>query len=229
MPWPFLTPEQIFADVPIPTDENVLILFYPLTGGSFLPTVISCHESYYGKQYLEEMIAKYDTEWVLDDDDKDQWYKKLEFKNHPHFQKIHPRFYRFDDVLNFPNKMIYIDYGFSQEEENFVQMRIKGHYDVTMLRLDDGFYADIQMKYEKELISYLDRNNKVYHKISFASFLTTQNFVSEVYKVFDYLGLSYLEENDIARLHKSWLRSVIKYCQQKIKRRRFYEAQQKLK
>jgi hypothetical protein len=220
MQWPYLTQEQILTDVSIPTDDNILVLFYPLTGGSFLPTVLSCHPSYYGKQFLEEMIEKYNTLWVLDEDHRNQWYKKLEFLNHPLFQKTHARFFNFDFYLNHKNKMIYIDYNFSKKEENFVKFRLAAHHETTSLAKVEGAYADLQMKYEKELIKYLDSKNKNYHKIPFVSFLNAKEFALEINKILDYLELSHMDVDDIERLQKAWFDCVIKYGKQKLKHKK---------
>ena len=208
MTWPIY---EHFQHETKPTPDNALIVFYPFTGGSYLATVLSCSEAFYGKSFIQNVIDNYNQSLENVSHPEGPW-KATEFKNHPYFFKLNARHWFFDQYLEHKKPIILIDYTLKNEETAFILKRKEASEKYAKNTLTDAQMADLQYRYQVELFKFLNYNNKPYHRIPFSSFLNAKKFAAEIHKLCNFLEIPLIDENDIIKIHNNYMRSVLRFC-----------------
>jgi hypothetical protein len=202
--WPFIPIENLLSANRIPQEDSLLIAYFPMTGGHLLANILSCNDEYFGQDFFNNLDEIYSAE--APDVPNFRWRKAYEGKFHRKITAAHPRFFSFDEWLNF-EKIIYIDWDLSNEKEtkwllfrrNFVE---SSGSDVNIV--------DVQIKYEKELIRFLDERNKQYFKFPHSAFLNGNKFATEVNNSLKFFQLNPLNEERIYNIWKKWWKANTK-------------------
>jgi len=193
--FPFISEEILFDEGPVPTPENIIILYYPNASGNFLARVLSCSNNLYGEDYADFIKNNYST---LENKNK-IWEKSYEGSYHPLFSTVHPRFYNFDEFLKFP-KIVHINYTLSDQETSLIKFRRK----FTKTSATCPYLADLQIRYEIELMKFFKNINKEIYSFPFSAFLNAKIFAQEVNKLLLHLDLEIIKENIIVDLYNFW-------------------------
>jgi hypothetical protein len=188
--WPFVPLENQHNKV---LDSNpAIILYYPLTGGEFLAKILSCSRSLYGDEYIEYLKSYY----VPKGSD---WLDTYEDGHHPKLFPSHARYFTFNEWLQF-DKIVYINYELTERETKWLLYR----KNFIVNSVSNDLLADLQIKYEKELISFLD-NKKTYYNFRLTAFLNQQDFVTNINNCLQFLEYETINKNDIAALYKTYM------------------------
>lgn len=188
--WPFF-PHELQHHKTI--EENpITILYYPLTGGEFLANVLSCCNEFNGESYFDVLENYYTFK-------PERWVYTYENNHHPKIFPAHSRYYTFNEWLQV-DKLIYINYSLSKQETNWLLFR----KNFIVNTVWDDKFADLQIKYEKELINFLNLNNKPYFDFPLVSFFKEKTFVEKVNECVIYFNLSRLDQIKLAKLYKTY-------------------------
>jgi hypothetical protein len=189
--WPFILHNAIHKKTI--TKKPLVILYFPLTGGEFLAKILSCCDEFYGSDYFD-FLEKY---YKSSDDD---WLATYENGHHDSIFPAHARYHTFDEWFGFEN-IIYIDYSLSEIETDWLKLRksfIKNS-------VSNDLFADLQIRYEKELISYFKNNNKKYFNFPLSSFLNGIDFANAVNECILGYGLTPLDTIKVKKIWKQWM------------------------
>jgi hypothetical protein len=196
--WPFTPIENLLSVQRIPHKDSLLIAYFPMTGGHLLANILSCSEKYFGPDFFNKLDEIYSAE--APNIPKFAWRKAYEGKFHKNITAAHPRFFSFNEWLNF-EKLIYIDWDLSNEKET-KWLLFRRNF-VESSGSDDNM-VDAQIKYEKELIRFLDEKNKNYFKFPHSAFLNGNKFTIEINKSLEFFNLNPLNKDRIYNVWKNW-------------------------
>lgn len=180
----------------LPNNDQIFITYFPMTGGNFLAQVLSCSCSLYGKSYVDFLLKRYNTTLS-------QW-DGYHGSYHPSLYDTHTRYFDFDFFYSFPT-LVLIDFTETKQENDFIAFRLKFYTKSTIY--DDQNFSNLQLRYQRELVKYLDNKNKIYHKFPFTSFLNANRFVQSINECVKFLNIEPIHEDDIKNLYKNWRRA----------------------
>jgi hypothetical protein len=178
-------------------EEKIAIIFYPLTAGVFLARLLSCSTILFGKSFVKKLKKDYDPNNLIKQDNIR--YNEL-------FYPTHPRSFKFEEFKNF-KKIIYINYADTDEEKEIIDFRKK--FIKSSLNINEE-YSELQLKYEKELINYFQKENINFYNFPFISFKKQKDFCNEVLNLFQYLNLEPIESWEIEECHNAWWKLNLK-------------------
>jgi len=190
--WPLL-PKHDFCNKKINHDD-LIILYFPTAGGQFLANVLSCSEDYYGQYYYENLKSVYNNE-IKD------WISECENLHHELILPLHPRFYTFNKWLSF-SKIIYIK--FVQTDTQIKWLRVRNKFINNSIKSVE--FADLQLKYEYELIDFFKINNKKYYEFSLDCFFNGKHFLNEVKNCCNYYSIKIIDDEIVYNLWKIWMK-----------------------
>ena len=198
--WPYFPIDQQLPPHFLPTPDKIVISYFPMTGGHFLARVLSCSDDLYGEEFFYKLGANYKTKFEIDPN-KNQyaWRKAYEGKYHPNLTTLHPRFLTFDQWMKI-EKLIFVDIQFTEKETNWLLFR--RNFVGSSAQHDQ--LADVQIKYEKELLRFLENNKKIFYKFPHAAFLKKQYFSDQINNCLDWLNLKTLDEKMIHEVWTVW-------------------------
>jgi hypothetical protein len=176
----------------MPNNNQIFITYFPMTGGNFLAQVLSCSPSLYGKSHIDFLLNNYEKKLP-------QW-DGYHGNYHSSLYETHTRYFDFDFFNTFPT-LVLIDFTETMQENNFISFRLKFHKTST---LHNKHISNIQLRYQRELVKYLDNKNKIYHKFPFTSFLNENKFVLSINSCVKFLNLNSIDNGAVAKLYKNW-------------------------
>lgn len=185
--------------------DDIIILYYPLTGGRFLANSLSCSDSFIGQENYSILEDLYDNKETFDK--TTEWYDVYD-KNlhHNKFILSFARYFLFEEWIKFKN-IIYIDFTFSKKELDFLNFR----KDFIISSVTNNYaMADLQMKYQLELISFFKKNNKKYFSFGFDNFLNRKNFSIKINECLTWLNCKTVDSNRIEKIWNLWWKSNLK-------------------
>jgi hypothetical protein len=201
--WPLLS-HQLQHNKKI-ADDPIVILYFPLAGGEFLAKILSCCAELYGESYFDFLKNYYSYK-------ESDWLSTYEDDHHEKLFPAHARYFTFNEWLNF-DKIIYINYNLSQQETDWLLFRKSFIYNTVYINQ----FADLQIKYEKEVLNFFHDNNKSYFDFPLTCFLNENDFINKVNECLSYLNLTKLDKNKVLQIYKMYMKLNIKKYQDKIK------------
>ena len=177
----------------IPNKNQIFITYFPMTGGNFLAQVLSCSSSLYGKSHIDFLLNNYDKKLPKWDGYHGNYHSSL--------YETHTRYFDFGFFKEFPT-LVLIDFTETKPENDFISFRLKFHTKSTLY--NNLNFSNLQLRYHRELVKYLDINNKIYYKFPFTSFLTENKFVESINECINFLDFEPINNDDIKQLYKNW-------------------------
>jgi hypothetical protein len=194
--WPFMSTEFHLGQHRIPQKNQIMICYFPGCGVQFLSSILSCSESLFGKTHFDFLENKYKTKNI-----DTEWQNILRNNFNPIFNCVQGRYFTFNDWLSF-DRIIYINYEPKNKVETDWLLFRRNFVDAPSMRNDT--IMDVTIRYDKELYSFLKRNNKEFYEFPHLSIATGKNFEFEINKCLKYFGFTEIDNTISKKLWKTW-------------------------